>query len=39
MINFYKQTNIYFILFEFILFIFSMGTIVQTSLKIIYYIS
>lgn len=38
-INLYGKTSVSFIMFEFILYIVSMGTIIQTSLKIIYYSS
>ena len=38
-INLYRKTTVGFIMFEFILYIVSMGTIIQTSLKIIYYSS
>ncbi len=36
-INLYLKTNMTFILFEILLYVISMGTIIQTSLKIIYY--
>ena len=36
-INLYRKTTMSFIMFEFVLYIVSMGTIIGTSLKIIYY--